>query len=81
MEILNRFRMENSKPIGTPAITEDERKTEDLVTDQGEYLRLIGSLIYLSTVTQPNISFTVVKAGRAMASPKQQDIIIAKRIL
>ena len=80
-EVLTRFGMENSKPVGTPAIQEERRDQEETVTDQGEYLKLIGSLIYLLTVTCPDISFTVGKAGRAMADPRQSDMVAGKRIL
>ena len=73
--------MENSKPVRTPAIQEECRDQEETVTDQGEYLKLIGSLIYLLTVTCPNISFAVGKAGRAIVDPRQPDMVAGKRIL
>ena len=49
--------------------------------NQGDYLSLIGTLIYLTMVTRPDISFAVSKAGRAMANPTQTDMVAAKRIL
>lgn len=45
----------------------EERKTEDdPLTDKYKYQSIIGSLIYLTTVTRPDISYAVFKAGSAM---------------
>ena len=68
LEVLKRFRMENMKPYATPAVADERRTGNKLSTNQGEYMSLIGSLIYLTTVTRPDVSFAVSKAGRAMVN-------------
>ena len=44
-------------------------------------MSLIGSLIYLSIVSQPDISYAVGKISQKMSNPTQSDWIAAKRIL
>ena len=81
LEVLKRFGMENTKPYAIPAIADECRTGNKLSTNQGEYMSLIGSLIYLTTVMRPDVSFTISKAGRAMANLTQLDMVAAKRIL
>jgi hypothetical protein len=45
------------------------------------YLEAVASLLYLSTHTSPNISFTVGILGRAMAAQNAQDVVAFKRLM
>ncbi|KAF2293784.1 hypothetical protein GH714_004737 [Hevea brasiliensis] len=69
-EILKRFGMENSKPIGTPLcqslkLCKDDKSDK---VDVGIYRSLIGCLLYL-TATRPDLMFAASLLSRFMNSP------------
>jgi hypothetical protein len=80
-DVLTRFGMEECKQMSTPATPETKEEEVSHPADKQEYMSLVGSLIYLSVVTRPDISFAVGRAGQAMANPTQADLVAAKRIL
>jgi hypothetical protein len=45
------------------------------------YQKIIGALIYLSSTTRPDITFSVNYLARKMSAPNQQDYLLSKRIL
>jgi hypothetical protein len=49
-EILKRFQMEDSKPVGTPMVTRCKLSKDDDSpdVDQGSYRSMIGSLLYIT---------------------------------
>src|SRR4029077_6156075 len=53
-----------------------DQKFEDLTT----YQSAIGSLIYLSVATRPDIAYAVNQAAQAMKNPTEEDWIKVKRI-
>ena len=74
-EILEKFNMENSKPVSTPveqgtkltnATEEEERIDTEL------YQSAIGSLLYLSSKTRPDIAFAVGSVARFCQQPSMQ---------
>jgi hypothetical protein len=79
-DILERFGMINAKPIGTPTMPSEKKTGDEPMVDRRLYLSMIGSLIYLATVTRPDIAFATSKAGRAMADPRQPDMNAVKKI-
>ena len=82
IDVLRKHGMADAKPTITPILAPDKRDREsDAPTDREEYASLVGSLIYLSVVTHPDIAYAVSVSGRAMANPKAGDLIVAKRIL
>jgi hypothetical protein len=73
--------MDDCKPMSTPAVPEVREEEISQPADHQEYMSLVGSLIYLSVVTRPDIAYAVGRAGQAMANPTQADMVAAKRIL
>lgn len=82
-DILKKFGMENSKPVKTPMETGkpvmSERKKEE-----GKifpYRELIGSLMYLSVATRPDIANATAKLAQFAENPDDTHWKAAKRIL
>ena len=80
-EMLKKFQMEDSKPIGTPMVTDYKLSkfddTKDV--DQTVYISMIGSLLY-ATVKIPDIMHVVCQVDRFQASPKTSHLLAVKRI-
>jgi hypothetical protein len=83
-KVLEKFSMENARPQETP-ITQDikmEEKDEDSKEDcDYNYREMVGSLLYLSCKTRPDLSFAVNYESRFMESPKRQDFLNVNRTL
>ena len=81
-DILTRFNMAECKTVVTPAIPENKIRTnEEPYKDKDKYLSLVGSLIYLSVVSRPDLLYTIGKVAQKMSNPNKFDWIAAKRIL
>jgi hypothetical protein len=80
-EMLKRFQMEDSKPVGTPMVTGCKLSKDDDSpdVDQSSYRSMIGSLLYITT-SRPDIMHTVGMVGRYQAAPKQSHLQAVKRI-
>ena len=77
LDILNRFKMQDCKPVSTPISTcvklgkdEDSEKVDDSM-----YRSLIGSLLYL-TASRPHILFVVSLLSRFMHLPRDSQLLI-----
>jgi hypothetical protein len=69
-KILSRFGFIDSKSSSTPYDPSVIlRKNKNKPTDQLRYSQIIGSLMYLASVTRPDISFAVSKLSRFMSNP------------
>lgn len=81
-QLLKRFNMTDCKTVKTPIETkldflnETENKTDDV-----PYQALIGSLMYLSVLTRPDISFSVSYLSQYNNSYTDKHWACAKRIL
>ena len=80
--MLNKFEMEDCKPILTPMVTgcklSVENSSKDV--DQRLYRSMIGSLLYV-TASRPDVMQAVGKVARFQAAPKESHIIDVKIIL
>jgi hypothetical protein len=69
------------KPVQTPMESNQEIDESAPFSDANLFRSLVGSLIYLSTMTRPDISFAVRKISQKMQSPSINDWQAAKRVL
>jgi hypothetical protein len=83
LNVLQRFGMEYCKPCATPCMP--KKTTNEASTDMSyttfPFREAVGSLLYLTTHTHPDISFTVLMLGRAMSAPSAQDVVAVKRLM
>ncbi|UYV84396.1 hypothetical protein LAZ67_X002013 [Cordylochernes scorpioides] len=86
-ELLAKYRMKEAKPISTPM--DSNSKLTKISSIEGEnepvkkveYQSLIGSLIYLSVSTRPDIAYAVSSLGQFSNDPRRQHWNAAKRVL
>ncbi|XP_072156740.1 uncharacterized protein [Bemisia tabaci] len=73
--------MSDCKPVSTPMEPGQMIERTGNSADDFPYRQAVGSLLYLSNKTRPDISFAVSYASRHMEKPEKNDIDIIKRIL
>ncbi|XP_015429650.1 PREDICTED: uncharacterized mitochondrial protein AtMg00810-like [Dufourea novaeangliae] len=78
-KILAKYKMNESKPVSAPA-TKGEIEEERIQTTY-PVRETVGSLLYLSNKTKPDISFAVNKASRQVDKPTNKLVAAIKRIL
>lgn len=81
-KILQRFNMQDCKPRSTPC----EQKlnyTDDakLMDDVRKYREAVGSLIYVTVCTRPDLSFVVSKLSQYFTKPTEQQWGTVKHVL
>ncbi|POM75488.1 mitochondrial protein [Phytophthora palmivora] len=90
-EVIERFNFTDAHPSRIPMETNMRLTVKDTDTDQRKqvaangktfpYRELVGSLMYLTTCTRPDIAFVVGQLSRYVQNPTQQHIGAAKRVL
>ena len=73
-KLLMKFGMQESKPVSTPSAPDNKlitKTAEDEEVDQKKYQAAVGSLLYLSTKTRPDIAFAVGNVARFCSEPTQ----------
>lgn len=80
---LKQFDMIQCKTSSTPEASEKLTKVTSTteVKNEKEYRSIVGSLIYASISTRPDITHAVNMVSRYMHEPGQQHMIAAKRVL
>ena len=79
--LLDRFNMKNCKPVTTPFDYNDRKNDQESSKfDVKVYKQAVGSLIYLSVRTRPDISFSVNRAAQNAENPTENDWSRVKRI-
>jgi hypothetical protein len=81
-KVLSRFGYEDSKPSPTPYdLSLILRKNKRIGRDQLRYSQMIGSLMYLASVTRPDISFDVSKLSRFTSNPGDDHWLVLERVM
>lgn len=82
--VLRMYNMQNCKNVDTPYLCDNKK---DMVEEEGmekikfPYREAVGSLLYLSTRSRPDIAYAVGIASRNMENPKKKHVLALKRIL
>lgn len=81
-QMLERFGMADCKSVGAPAEGVLSRITaEDGGRPDKLYMSIVGSLLYASMITRPDITYAVQALGRHMQSCGNEHMVAAKRVL
>ncbi len=75
--ILKRYGMQDCKTIRTPVDTSTKlvkAKDEDTFVDQAQYQSAVGSLLYLSAATRPDITYAVGNVAISVVQSQQSNI-------
>ena len=80
-KILERFNMSAAKALSLPMERSTNEDCGDDLDNTVPYQAAVGSLLYLSNGTRPDITFAVNTAARFMQSPKVSHWGMVKRIL
>ena len=82
--LLEKFGMKDSKPVKTPVSTSSKlvKATDNNEqANQGLYQSAVGSLLYLSTRTRPDIAYAVSNVAKFCSNPSKQHWTAVKRIM
>nr|QBH67614.1 hypothetical protein UEMT_2080 [Ustilago esculenta] len=80
--LLTQFGLDNVNIVHTPAIASDIADGVALnANDHSLYCTIIGSILYISTCTQPDIAFAVNRLSCYLASPTDKAMTAAKHLL
>ena len=82
-KVLDRFKALNPKKSDTPVESGQVLSKEGVGDDVDPrlYRELVGSLMYLSTISRPDLAFAVNHVARFMQTPKQSHFSAAVKIL
>ena len=76
--------MEDAKPVNTPVDVNNKllaASEESELVDQRLYQSAVGSLLYLSCWTRPDVTFAVSSVARFCSKPTKQHWTAVKRIM
>ncbi|KAL2087987.1 hypothetical protein ACEWY4_016815 [Coilia grayii] len=81
-KLLERFNMQDCKPRSTPCepkliYTDGDEK----LSDPRKYREVVGSLIYLTSCTRPDMSYVVSKLSQYFSEPTEQQWTTVKHVL
>lgn len=79
--LLDEFNMSNCNPVSTPMNPGIQFNSTKPCESPSRYKSLVGSLIYLSTVSRPDISSAVSILSRSLDTPTEEHQKAAKHLL
>ncbi len=83
--LLKKHDMLSARPVATPGVCvspeEQSLQSAGGAVSPTRFRELVGSLLFLSNCTRPDITYSVNMVCRHMSDPKPQHMIAAKRIL
>lgn len=81
-KILNRFDMQDCRTRETPCDQNlDYSEEAPKMVDVKKYREAVGSLIYLTTCTRPDLCFVVSKLSPHLAHPSEEHWVTVKHVL
>ncbi|KAI1003628.1 hypothetical protein K3495_g4576 [Podosphaera aphanis] len=85
-KLLERVGMKNCNGVSTPMVSGTvlkEHEGDELLDDDNAalYRQIVGSMIYLSNGTRPDISYAVGQLARFMSKPRFSFLLHAKHLL
>jgi len=80
-QVVEKYNMAQSKEVNTPTAPQDRVKEDENFQTNFPYQQAVGSLLYLSIKTRPDMCFAVNYASRYNKSPRSQDLVNVKRTL
>ena len=83
LSILKRFKYEDSNPVSTPclvSVSVENKKNKSRLEDF-DMKAIVGSLLYLSVHTRPDIAYAVARLAQTVVNPTSSDYQAAARIL
>ena len=81
--LLRKYDMQDCKPVSTPVESGTKLKVatdEDECVDQQLYQSAVGSLMYLSVASRPDITYAVSNLARFSAKPTKEHWSAVKRV-
>jgi len=81
--LLEAFQMDQSAPHKTLMVSSAKlcKREENVLPEGNRYSELVGSLLYLSTTTRPDIAFAVGVLSRYMSCPEEDHMRAANGVL
>ena len=71
-KLLERFNMQNCKAVSTPGTPQLKLTSESSANSAIPYRELIGALMFLTSVSRPDIAFEVSRAAQSMSSYNEE---------
>lgn len=83
LDVLEKWGMADCKPVSTPMISNEVSQGNDQFDPEllVFYRQLIGNLLYISTISRPDISYSVNFLSRHCTKPTKALFVAAKRVL
>ena len=82
--ILHKYQMYDCKPRATPCEAPTVKPSQSLPTqstDSRKFREIVGSLIYATTCTRPDLSWVVSRLSQNLANPRESDWVMLKHVL
>ena len=82
-QILSKYKMSECNPVSSPSHCSVKLQKDDRVSknvDVKLYQSMVGSLIYLSTMTRPDITYAVGVVSKYNSNPNEAHLTAVKRI-